>query len=97
RRHILLERSWTGRGKAVIRSLPRSSHTVHRFKVDEVEQTLLISNNSGSLIGGLKVADITSDEILWSLPAVSNVSQRYVEAYAHVEYDSTHGYLVFNR
>ncbi|KZO90650.1 hypothetical protein CALVIDRAFT_542513 [Calocera viscosa TUFC12733] len=91
RRHILLERSWTGKEKAVIRSLPLASHMVHRFKVDEVEQTLLISNNSGSLIGGLKVADIASDEILWSLPP------RYVDAYAHVEYDSPSGYLAFNR
>ncbi|KAJ7590823.1 hypothetical protein C8J56DRAFT_933972 [Mycena floridula] len=58
---------------------------VHRIKVDERRGIILTTSRHG----GLRVVEMHSDKLLWSLPAA------YVRPYAHCEYDE--GYLVFDR
>ncbi|KAG9018287.1 hypothetical protein FRB90_011617 [Tulasnella sp. 427] len=58
---------------------------VHRFKVDEVERTVICTTGEG----GLYVVSIDTDEVLWKLP------EWYVTEFAHVEYDR--GFIIFTR
>ncbi|KAG8951103.1 hypothetical protein FRC04_006762 [Tulasnella sp. 424] len=93
KRHFLREYAWTGTrlgdnlGEQLNLKvlLPSSLKNVHRFKVDEVERTVLCSTSKG----GLLVASIDTEEVLWQLP------RRYVSPFAHVEYDQ--GFIVFTR
>ncbi|KAG9043937.1 hypothetical protein FS837_008957 [Tulasnella sp. UAMH 9824] len=90
KRNFLREYAWTGmhgRSNApeqLSLKLPLLNN-VHRFKVDEVERTIIYSTT----VGGLSVVSIDTEEVLWQLP------KRYVSPYAHVEFDQ--GFIVFTR
>ncbi|KIO16241.1 hypothetical protein M407DRAFT_34111 [Tulasnella calospora MUT 4182] len=93
KRHSLREHAWTGmhlgstspERLSLKMPLPRVLTNVHRFKVDEVERTVICS----TALGGLLVVSIDTEEVLWQLP------QLYVSPYAHVEFDQ--GFIVFTR
>ena len=50
-----------------VKILEACGRTVHRFKVDEEEKTVI----STSRRGGLIVSSVDTQEVLWFLPAVS--------------------------
>ncbi|KAG8910903.1 hypothetical protein FRC01_006059 [Tulasnella sp. 417] len=93
KRHFLRECAWTGmrlgnnspEPLSLNMPLPSILNNVHRFKVDEVERTVICS----TAVGGLLVVSIDTEEVLWQLP------KRYVSPYAHVEFDR--GFIVFTR
>ncbi|KIO32681.1 hypothetical protein M407DRAFT_18440, partial [Tulasnella calospora MUT 4182] len=93
RRHFLREQAWRGKqGPSADEEKPFLGvfqsdviTDIHRFKIDEVERTIICTTGEG----GLFVMSIDTDEILWCLP------EWYVAGYAHVEYGN--GFIVFTR
>ncbi|KAG9018288.1 hypothetical protein FRB90_011618 [Tulasnella sp. 427] len=95
KRNLLREYAWRGLqpkdkesqqiSLRIINPHGRTLRAVHRFKVDEMERTVICSGERG----GLAVASIDGGEILWQL------SLAYVLPYAHVEFDQ--GFLTFTR
>ncbi|KAG8905735.1 hypothetical protein FRB99_008372 [Tulasnella sp. 403] len=93
RKHFMLEYAWTGNlpgrhrpePELTVSGVMASGLHVHRFKIDEVERTVI----STSERGGLNVSSIDTKEVLWFLP------RDYVRPSAHAEYDG--GFAVFDR
>ncbi|KAG9043337.1 hypothetical protein FS837_009733, partial [Tulasnella sp. UAMH 9824] len=93
RRHFIREQAWRGKQSSssekeqpflgVFQSDVITD--IHRFKIDEMERTIICTTGEG----GLYVMSIDTKETLWSLP------EWYVAGYAHVEYDN--GFIVFTR
>ncbi|KAG8910904.1 hypothetical protein FRC01_006060 [Tulasnella sp. 417] len=91
RRYFLREQAWRGEQNSPSQKEQLSLGVfqsdvikdIHRFKIDEVERTIICTTGEG----GLFVMSIDTDEILWCLP------EWYVSGYAHVEYDN--GFIVF--
>ncbi|KAJ7064639.1 hypothetical protein C8F01DRAFT_1127552 [Mycena amicta] len=84
---LCIEQSWLGKGPSSVTFHATTGHNVHRIKVDERRGFIIVTG--GEREPGLKVVDLESGELAWSLP------ERYVCSYAHCEYDE--GYLIFNR
>jgi len=87
-----------------VKTLETFDRGVHRFKVDTEEKTII----STGRMGGLIVSSVDTQEVLWSLPAVSLLPeiisalllnqlwlQSYVREGAHLEYSN--GFFVFKR
>ena len=83
RRRKLVEHSWAGRAPSGVLPSPRSPdppvpnifqnnhrYRVHRIKVAEKAGIILTT----SQVGGLLVRDLESDEVLWELPVVRNLT-----------------------
>ncbi|KAK0505071.1 hypothetical protein EDD18DRAFT_1316224, partial [Armillaria luteobubalina] len=88
RRQLSIKRAWMGKSPSSARRLAYASlhkQDVHRMKVDEWAGIIITTYR----MGGLAVADIATNRILWSLPA------SHVIPHAHCEYDK--GFLIFNR
>ncbi|KAJ3715067.1 hypothetical protein EV361DRAFT_945935 [Lentinula raphanica] len=84
-RRVHIDKSWAGKASSHYVSYPSSGSTVHRIKIDEKAGFIITSFRDG----GLRVSDLTSDKVLWSLP------KTYVRQYAHVEYGE--GFVIFDR
>ncbi|KAG8997102.1 hypothetical protein FRB94_005310 [Tulasnella sp. JGI-2019a] len=95
RQHMALQRNWNGddsRLSGVSEPLEVKGFngygsvfsSAHRFKIDEVENTLIYTSEHG----GLYVVSVEDGVPLWSLP------EQHVRPYAHVEYDK--GYIIFD-
>ncbi len=104
--HFKCERAWIGISRSTppndlqLTSVEAGGRLVHRFKVDEVEKTVVCTG----MAGGLYVASINSMECLWFLPRVSasselesfsNCVKSYVHSYSHLEADA--GFICFTR
>lgn len=63
RRHYLLEMRWTGQIPAQQDTITCIDGGVHRFKIDEEQKTVIATFS----IGGLMVASIEDDALLWNL------------------------------
>ncbi|KAG7446560.1 uncharacterized protein BT62DRAFT_1076116 [Guyanagaster necrorhizus] len=88
RRQIGIKFAWKGKSPSSARRLAYASlhrQDVHRLKVDERAGIIMTTYRNG----GLAVADIATNRILWSLPS------SHVVPHAHCEYDN--GFLIFNR
>ncbi|KAK0195110.1 hypothetical protein F5146DRAFT_974519 [Armillaria mellea] len=88
RRQISIKHAWKGKSPSSARRLAYASlhkQDVHRIKVDEWAGIIITTYRKG----GLAVADIATNRILWSLPT------SHVIPHAHCEYDN--GFLIFNR
>ncbi|KAK0455503.1 uncharacterized protein EV420DRAFT_1336393 [Desarmillaria tabescens] len=88
RRQITIKRAWKGKSPSSARRLAYASlhrQDVHRIKVDEWAGIIITTYRNG----GLAVADIATNRVLWSLPS------SHVVPHAHCEYDK--GFLIFNR
>ncbi|KAJ7642852.1 hypothetical protein B0H17DRAFT_1148749 [Mycena rosella] len=87
-KQIRIRSAWRAETSSCVvahRSTEIDGSNVHRIKADEQRGFVIVTHS----IGGLLVADLDEDELLWSLP------RTYVHEYAHCEYDS--GYLIFDR
>ncbi|KAJ7606856.1 hypothetical protein FB45DRAFT_949312 [Roridomyces roridus] len=82
---VHFQKAWRGEAASYVTAHTVCRGTVHRIKVDERRGFSIVTSTTGGLI----VADLYTDSILWSL------SLSYVHRYAHCEYDA--GYLVFDR
>ncbi|KAF7325151.1 F-box domain-containing protein [Mycena kentingensis (nom. inval.)] len=80
-------RAQLGQAPSSVTSYPNTGRHVHRIKVDR--GFVLATAERGELSQRLRVVDLESGEVLWSLPS------EYVAPRAHLEYDD--GYIVFNR
>ncbi|KAK0213128.1 hypothetical protein DFS33DRAFT_1286692 [Desarmillaria ectypa] len=88
RHQIAIKRAWKGKSPSSARRLAYASlhrQDVHRIKVDEWAGIIITTYRNG----GLAVADIATNRVLWSLPSL------HVVPHAHCEYDK--GFLIFNR
>ncbi|KAF7325535.1 F-box domain-containing protein [Mycena kentingensis (nom. inval.)] len=83
------ERAWLGQAPSSVTSYPNTGRHVHRIKVDEQRGFVVVTAERAELWQRLRVVDLESGEVLWSLPS------EYVTPWAHLEYDD--GYIVFNR
>ncbi|KAH7926823.1 hypothetical protein BV22DRAFT_1086128 [Leucogyrophana mollusca] len=86
RRRLEIERGWRGRGPSSFKELSAAGDSVYRFRVNEEEGIVIATCQ---FRGGLFVADLIDNRLLWSLPAIHVVWD------AHCEYDR--GYIVFDR
>nr|GAT56698.1 predicted protein [Mycena chlorophos] len=81
------ELAWLGKAASSITSHSEAGRHVHRFKVDEKRGFIVATGTS--LHPGLRVTEMESGSLLWSLSGI------HVTRYAHCEYDE--GYVIFNR
>ncbi|KAJ7064637.1 hypothetical protein C8F01DRAFT_1366925 [Mycena amicta] len=87
RRQLRIEQSWLGKAPSSVTFHAATGRNVHRIKVDERRGFIITTASERD--PGLRVVDMESGELVWSLP------EGYVCSYAHCEYDE--GYLIFNR
>lgn len=68
-----IQKSWRGEAASFVTSHRCAGDNVHRVKVDEQRGFIVTT----SWNGGLVVADLSDDKVLWSLPEVS--AQKYTQ------------------
>lgn len=71
-RRFNIEMNWQGISQPTVKDF-RSGTYVHRIKVDEQAGFVITT----SMRGGVIVADLHKDDILWSLPPVCHFYFRY--------------------
>jgi hypothetical protein len=67
RRRLLLDASWDGRGIALEGVCVTPGGDVNSMHVDEEDRIIITTHAAG----GLKITDVRTDQLLWSLPEVS--------------------------
>lgn len=73
RRRLHIEQSWSGKRPSTVTEHHATGTAVHRIKVDEAEGYIITT----SKMGGLIVADLVHNQVLWSLPRASTAVSRY--------------------